>query len=116
MYYVVLADGTRIDNCSGSTTSNYICAIRDNYADAGAVRDLITPENAAVIRVYRVDSDKEGSEPVEITVGADLVLIPGADLVEVMDKVECRITTRVKTDVEKLQDEVSELQDVVIGD
>lgn len=108
MKYVVLLDGTMVENCSDSTTSNSIFAIRSNYEEAGAVRDTFTKTNAAVIRVF----NEEGTE---VAVGSDLVLLDGANLIANGDgTVTCEITTRAKTELEKMHDEISELQDVVV--
>ncbi len=109
MKYVILRDRTRIDNCNDSTTSNSIFAVRDSYEAAGAVRDLFNPENSSVIRVYNED----GTESV---VGSDLVLQAGCRITEDGDKFVCEITTRVKTAEEKMQDEIAELQEVVLGE
>lgn len=109
MKYVLLADGTRIDNCSDSTTSNSIFAVRSSYGDAGAVRDLFNNKNTAVIRVYNEATDTES------TVGADLVLIPGCTITEDSGTFVCEISTRVKTEMEKINDELHEIQDVLLG-
>lgn len=109
MKYVILADGTRIDNCNDSTTSNSIFAVRSSYEEAGAVRDLFTAENSTVIKVYN-DKDEEQ------VIGADLILLDGAKLTVNGEDVICEITTRVKTEMEKVHDEITELQDAVIGD
>lgn len=108
MKYVILADNTRIDNCNDSTTSNSVFAIRDNYGDAGDVRDLFTAENATVIKVFNENDE-------EVTKGVDLVLLPGVKLTESEDgKIICEIDTRIKTEMEKIQDEIAELQEAII--
>lgn len=107
MKKVILANGTEITNCTDSTTSNEIYVLRDTYALAGAVRDLFTAENAKTI-VVKDEND------VTITVGADLVLIDGAELSSAVGGVICAIKTRVKSEVEKMQDEIAELQELVI--
>ena len=114
MRYVLLADGTKIENCNDSTTSNSIFAVRDTYEDAGAVRDLFTEENAVVIRVF-APAEKEGEEDVEMVVGSNLVLLDGAKLTKNADgKFVCEINTRVKTENELLNDRISDLEDIVV--
>lgn len=108
MKYVVLADNTRIVNCTDSTTSNEIFAVRESYLEAGSVRDLFTDENATVISVY-------DSEDKLVTKGSNLVLIPGATITEQDGKFICEIKTRVKTEMETIKDEISELQEAVLG-
>lgn len=110
MQYVILADDTRIDNCNDSTTSNSIFAVRSNYSEAGAVRDLFNSINATVVRVYNEKGE-------ETAIGSDLVLVPGAILTENGDgTVTCEITTRVKTEMETMHDQISELQDIIVGE
>lgn len=108
MKYVILLDGTRINDCNDSTTSNSIFAVRDTYEEAGAVRDLFNINNAKAIKVFEEGTDAE------VAFGSDLVLIPGCTITEDGEKFVCEITTRIKTEVEKLQDQINELQDVVI--
>ena len=108
MKYVVLADGTRIDNCNDSTTPNEIYVIRETYGEAAAVRDLFTAENASVIRVYN-------SNDILDSVGSDLVLEDRANLFPSVEGIICNIIVRAKTNEEKMQDEIRELQDVVLG-
>ena len=106
--YVILADGTKIENCTNSTTSNSVFAVRNSYSAAGAVRDQFTAENAKVITVYD-DEDQE------TTSGADLVLIPGCKITEDGENFVCEIDTRVKTNEEKMQDEIAELQEAILN-
>lgn len=108
MKYVILADSTRIDNCTDSTTSNEIFAVRNSYEEAGAVRDLFTDENSTVIYVY--DSNDQ-----LVTKGSNLVLISGASITEQNGKFICAITTRVKTEMETIKDEITELQEAILG-
>ena len=108
MKYVILADNTRINGCTDSTTSNAIYAERDSYEQAGAVRDLFTAENAAVIRVFN-------SDDTEAVAGANLVLLDGCKISAVSGKYVVEINTRYKTDTEVLTEEVAELQEAVLG-
>lgn len=108
MKKVILADGTVINRCTDSTTANSIFALRDTFAEAAAVRDLFNKENSKVIRI-----ETEAGE--EVTTGSNLVLLPDCILAEVPDGVQAEIKTRYKTEIELLQDEVTELQEVVIG-
>lgn len=107
MKYVILADGTRIDNCNDSTTSNSIFAVRDSYAAAGLVRDNFNSENSSVVRVFNSDDTED-------TVGSDLVLLPGCIITEDGANFVCQITLRAKTDNEKMQDEIAELQEAIL--
>ena len=109
MRKVKLADGRVIANCTNSTTTTEIYILRENYGDAGAMRDSFTPENSKNIVVY--DENDE-----EITSGVDLILNPGCELIDSTeeDGIICKVTTRVKTDIEKMQDEIVELQEVII--
>lgn len=107
MRKVILADGTLIPNCTDSTTSNEIFALRNTYEEAGAVRDLFTPDNS-----LRIEVKNENDETVVL--GTDLILLEGATLSSTGTGVICTITTRVKTELEKMQDEISELQEVII--
>ena len=114
MRYVLLADNTRIDGCNDSTTSNSIFAVRDTYEDAGAVRDLFTSENAQVIRVF-APAEEEGGEDVEMVVGSNLVLLDGAKLTKNADgKFVCEIDTRVKTEMELINDRLTDVEDIVV--
>ena len=107
MKKVILSDGTTITNCTDSTTSNEIYALRETYEQAGAVRDLFTEENAKTITV-------KDENDITVTVGADLVLISGGELIENPDGIVCCVKTRVKSNMEKMQDEIAELQEIVI--
>ena len=109
MRYVVLADGTRINNCSASTTSHAILALRDTYEEAGAVRDLVTDEGAETVVVYNDDETV-------VETGTNLKLVDGANLLPSGDKILCEISFRDKTEIEILQDQIAELQEVVIGE
>ena len=109
MKKVILKDGTQINNCTDSTTTNEIYALRESYEQAGAVRDLFTAENASVIEVQ----DSEGEV---ITRNANLVLIDGATINPSDDGFVCVIKTRVKTETEIMKDEIAELQEAVIGE
>lgn len=108
MRKVVLKDNTKITNCTDSTTTNEIIVLRDTYAEAGAILDTVTPESASVIKVY----DEKNELVAE---GADLVLIDGGKLDKVENGVTVTFTTRVKTQTEKMQDEIEELQEAIIG-
>ena len=108
MLKVILADGTVIENCTESTTANEIFVLRDTYEAAAAVRDLFTNENTKIIKVQ--DSDGQ-----IISVNVDLILIEGARLIEEKERgIICVITTRFKTEMEKMQDQIAELQEVII--
>lgn len=107
MKKVVLKDGTVIENCTDSTTSNEIYALRKSYEEAGAVRDCFTSENSKTITV------KSENDEV-ITVGADLVLLDGCSINPTEGGYVCAIKTRVKSEMEKMKDEIAELQEIVI--
>lgn len=107
MRAVILADGTRIENISDSSSVDAILAIRENYEKAGAVRDIFTTENSTSFEIV----DEEGQQ---IAVASEVVLGDGAQLYSTEGGVICQVNFRPKTDVEILQDEVKELQDVVI--
>lgn len=107
MKKVILADGTIIDNCTDSTTSNEIYALRSSYETAGAVRDLFTTTNSKTIEVQ----DEEGKI---VTKGADLVLLDGCTITTTDDGYVCQIRTRIKTETEIMQDQIAELQEAVI--
>ena len=109
MKYVVLADGTRIENCSDSTTSTSIFPIRSSYGEAAAVRDTITALNGKNVRVYDENNQMTTS-------GADLVLIEGVS-VHFSDGVGyvAEISLRNKTRDERIDDQIAELQEAVIG-
>lgn len=110
MKLVVLTDGTRIENCADGTSANTIMAVRDSYGNAGAVRDLFTAENSKVIKVYDV-----GEEETLESTAPDRVLIAGATISENGGNFICTINTRVKSDTEKMQDEIAELQEAILG-
>lgn len=107
MRKVILADKTVIPNCTDNTTSTEILAVRPTYGEAGAVRDLFTPENSIRIEVKNEDDET-------VVLNSDLVLLEGADLNETENGVICRVRTRVKTELELMHDEIAELQEVVI--
>lgn len=111
MKLVVLTDGTRIENCADGTSANTIMAVRDSYGNAGAVRDLFTAENSKVIKVYNVVGEEETLE----STASDRVLIAGATISENGDEFICTINTRVKSETEKMQDEIAELQEAILG-
>lgn len=107
MKKVVLKDGTEIVNCTDSTTSNEIYALRSTFAEAGAVLDKVTPENASCVKVYDADGNL-------ITEGSDLVFVDRFSIRKVDNGVEVAFFTRVKTEMEVVHDEISELQEVVL--
>lgn len=110
MYYVLLADGTRIDNCTENTTSNEIYAVRDSFAAAAAVMDLFTKENCRTVQVFNERDEL-------VTMGTDLSLNPGMDIhheEDAPDYIAC-VTLRNKSEMEVLQDQIAELQDAVIN-
>ena len=113
MRYIILADDTRIDNCTDSTTSNSISVVATSYQRAGKIRDSFTDENSRVIKVYNAENDDL------LETGADLILIEGCRIYE--QKVEdttqcvCVIATRNKTNEEKLNDRITDLEEAVIG-
>lgn len=109
MKYVILADGTRIDNCNDSTTVNSIFAVRDSYGNAAAVRDLFSSANAKNITVY----DEEDKV---VTSGADLVLVDGVSVAPGNSGFVAEITTRVKSHDEIIEDQIAELQEAVLGE
>ena len=108
MKKVILTDNTKIEKCTDSTTSQYIEAFRSSYEDAGAVRDLITADNSEVITVHNED------DTVAVT-GSDLVLLSGCEIKEVTDGFVCIISLRNKTTEEKMQQQIEELQEAVLG-
>lgn len=108
MKKVILTDGTIINNCTDSTTSNEIYALKDSYGDAGAVRDLFTTKNSSTIVVKDENDDI-------VAKGINLVLMNGATIIPENDKFICIIKTRIKTETEIMKDEIAELQEVVIG-
>lgn len=109
MKYIILADGTRIENLRDDTTVNHIFAVRNSYEEAAAVRKLFTKENSEVIRIY---FDEEH----EVNHGAGLILLDGCSIIE--DKSEnvfvCQIETRNKDMLDIIQDQLSEIQDVIL--
>ena len=107
MKKIILADSTIITNCTDSTTSNEIYALRSTYGEAGAVRDLFTAENSKVITV----TDENDTV---ITKGTNLVLLDGATITPADDGYVCQIKTRVKTETEIMKDEIAELQEAII--
>lgn len=110
MYYVILADGTRIDNCTETTTSNEIYAVRDSFAAAAAVMDLFTKDNCKTVQVFNENNEL-------VTMGSDLSLNPGMDIhheEDAPDYIAC-VTLRNKSEMEVLQDQIAELQDAVIN-
>lgn len=111
MKLVVLKDGTRIENCADGTTANTIMAIRDSYGNAGAVRDLFNADNTKVLKIY--DVTEEGEE--FVTTSANRVLVGGTTITEGEDGFVCAINTREKSITEKMQDEIAELQEAILG-
>ena len=109
MRKVILKDGTIITGCTDSTTVDRVFALRGTYTEAGAVLDLITPENASVIKVYDENDQL-------ITSGGDLILLPDIRSEKTDDGVIVSFGVRRKTEIEVMKDEISELQDVVIGE
>ena len=107
MRYVILTDGTRINDCSNSTTGHAILALRDTYEEAGAVRDAVTDENAETVKVFNDDGT-------EIETVFNLKLVDGASLLPSGNKIQCEITFRDKTEIEILQDQIAELQEAII--
>ena len=108
MKYVILADGTRIDNCIDSTTSNDIFAFGSTASMAASVLDVVTEENAAIIEVY----DASGALTAK---GTNLVLLPGGDINKAEDGFICHFRTRQKTHDEIVDDEIAELQEAILG-
>lgn len=107
MYYIKLADGTVIQNCAEGTTSDNIIHTGETYADAVSIMDDVTAENTSTIRVYNADDEV-------VTVGTDLVLNEGATIGETDDYKFCTITLRHKSEMELMQDQISELQEAII--
>lgn len=107
MKTVILSDGTRIDGCSDSTTVNSVLAIRETYGEAGAVRDLFTDKNTGAIRILNEDGSVYAT-------GNSLKLLDDATLRATVDGVICEITLRNKTELEVMQDQISELQEAII--
>lgn len=109
MRKVVLLDGTVVDNLSDSTTANSIVAERPTYGEAGAVRDLFTPENSKTIRILNEQDE-------EVAVGANLILLGGCKIDDFGSIKRATIETRYKTPTELMQDEIVELQEAIIGE
>ena len=109
MKSVLLTDGTRIINCSEATTSDSIYIVRDSYEAVGAIRDLFTDNNTNVIIVY--DENEQ-----EVNKGIDLILLHGSNIIENEDSIICEVKLRTKTEIEKMQDQITELQEAVIGE
>lgn len=107
--YALLTDGTRVEGLSASSTASSLLAIREDYGKAGAVRDLFTKENSGTVRLFNDDGSEAG-------VGTNLKLMDGATLRQSLDCVLCEITFTFKTELEILQDEITELQDAIIGE
>ena len=108
MKYVILSDNTKIGNCTDSTTSQNIVALRNSYEEAGAVRDMINNDNSEVISVYNEDDT-------EVVTGSDLVLLAGCTIKEVADGYTCIISLRNKTTEEKMKEQIEELQETILG-
>ena len=107
MMKVLLADGTIINNCTNSTTSNEIYALRESYGEAGAVRDLFTKENSNVITVKNDTGEV-------VTKGANLILLDGCEITVAEDGFVCGIKARTKTETEIMKEEIAELQEAII--
>lgn len=108
MRYIILADGTRIENLRDDTTVNDIWAIRSSYEEAAGVRKLFNKDNASVIQVYT-----EGGDMVDRA--ANLILKEGCIVSETSEGVfECHIETRLKDRFDIIQDQLSEIQDVIL--
>ncbi len=105
--YAKLADNTIIENISASSTPYSIIAIRETYGDAGAVRDNLTVENSTSITIFN-DNDEE------VAIGSELMLLDDVTLRKSTDGIIVEVKTRDKTDIEKLQDQIIELQDAII--
>jgi len=105
--YVILNDGTRINNCVPGTTSDCIIHSGETYAAAAEIMDVITSENAISVRVYE-DNNTESAY------SGNLVLLPGGTMADAGEYKTCTVSLRHKTDIEIMKDEIAELQDVVI--
>lgn len=110
MRYVVLADGTRIDNCTDSTTCNEIYALRETEAAAGEVLSLIDADNATAIRVYDASNDELLSTGVDLKLIDEGTIVPSAT-----GGFICVIKTIKKTDIEIMKEEIAELQEAILG-
>ena len=107
MRTVILADDTRIENCSDSSSVNSIIAVRGTYGEAGAIRDSFTEENSGVIRI----EDEEGNP---IASSGSLILLPDVTLRETAGGVIVEVRLRNKTEMELMQDQIAELQEAII--
>ena len=107
MRTVILADDTRIENCSDSTSVNSVVAVRGTYSEAGAIRDLFTEENSSIIRI----EDHEGNL---VASSGSLVLLPGVSIRDTAGGVIVEVNLRNKTELEIMQDQITELQEAII--
>lgn len=109
MKTIFLTDGTTIGDCIDTSSPNDIFVLRETYAAAGAVRDLFTEENTGAIKIVDDVTGEEMS-------GGNLKLLPGANLMNSADGILCEIHLRTKSELEIMRDEISELQEAIIGE
>ena len=107
MKYIILADSTRINGCADTTSPYEIYIPRSTYTKAGEEADKFTKENVVNVKVYDSDTDELVSNAVnlifsQLTINRD------------DDSIVVRVTTRNKTELEVMHDEISELQEVVL--
>ena len=107
MKTVKLADGTLIENCLDYSNPTEIVVLRDNYTEAGEVADQITPERMRHLVIYNDD----GSTAYE----AHNLIYVKVDLNAYGDRIELTISSRMKSELEDLKEQIAELQVVVIG-
>jgi len=107
MSYVILNDGTRINNCAEYSTAEHIVHTGHTYADAAELLDVINAENAVSVRVF----DDEGNER---SYSGDMILLAGGSLAEVDGVKTCAVSLRHKTETEIMKDEITELQDAIL--
>lgn len=105
--YILLSDNTRVDNCLEGTTSDYIIHGGETHEQAASILDVLTPENTTMIQVFN-DNDER------VAFASDLILLPGGTIEDRGNSKVCIVKLRHKTAFEKMQDEITELQEVVI--
>ena len=105
---VVLKDGTTITGCTDSTSCNGVYIKRNNFANAGVELDKINSENVKEIKVYN-DEDELIDSAVDLVFSGYFIDSYEENGVVVV------FTTRAKTNEEKMQDEIAELQEAIIG-
>ena len=107
MYYIKLTNGTTINNCTEETIPNNIVHVGETYADAVSILNEMTEENTSSIRVYNENDELVSSE-------GNLVLSNSAVVINKGEYKTCTVTLRRKSEMEVMQDQISELQEAII--